>query len=90
MMIEQLNAEIKWVHSGQYYPYGDTYRVAEITCVNELAEATILKLCHNNGKLRKDVFYNSNLNMSEYFRGYYTIEKTRYGYTYIGVEPYTG
>lgn len=89
MIVEQLNAEITWAHVGQYHPYGDTVRVAEIACVEPLSEETILKLCNNDCRLPKSEWEKHYYDISMYFRGYYTIEKTDYGYKYTSVDPYT-
>ena len=89
METKQINATLNWSHVGQYRPYGDTYRVCEIHTTQELSVSDILSLIDNRGKLPKEEFDSKQLTMSEYFTGYYTIEKTQYGYLYTGVEPYT-
>lgn len=44
----------------------------------------------NGSKLPKEEWEKTHLNSAcIYFRGWYTIEKTNYGYKYIGCEPYT-
>jgi hypothetical protein len=89
MEAKQINATLNWSHVGQYHSYGDTYRVCEIHTTQELSVSDILSLVDNRGKLPKEEFDSKQLTMSEYFTGYYTIEKTQYGYLYTGVEPYT-
>ena len=86
--MKHLNVELKWTHAGQYHPYGGTYRICEIHTPDLIEENDILLLVGNGKKLSKDVFDSKKLTMLEYFTGYYTIEKTDYGYLYTGVEPY--
>ena len=89
-MAQQSSIDLKWVYVGQYNPYGDIYRVCELHTKDILDEDTILNLVGDNNKLRKDIFFDrgDQLTMGEFFTGYYTIEKTEYGYKYTGVEPY--
>ena len=85
----ETNVELKWTHTGQYRPYGDTFRECEIHTPDVLKEDDILLLVDNRGKLPKKEWEERTLNMMEYFRGWYTITKTPYGYKYVGCEPYT-
>ena len=89
MKVKTLNVDLKWTHVGQYRPYGDTHRVCEIHTTQELSEKDILDVVKHGNKLRKDIWEGKDLSIGEYFTGYYTIEKTKYGYKYEGVEPYT-
>ena len=89
METKQLNVELKWTHCGQYHAYGDTYRECEVHTPDVLEEKDILLLVDNRGKLPKKEWEKRTLDMMTYFRGWYTITKTDYGYKYIGCEPYT-
>lgn len=89
MEIKQLNCELKWTHAGQYRPYGDTFRECEIHTPDIIDERDILLLVGNENKLPKEVWSNNAGNIMTYFKGWYTIEKTSYGYKYVGCEPYT-
>lgn len=80
--------KLNWTKCGQMHAYGDTYRICEIITNEELEESKILELIRNGKKLRKDIFDSTKKTMIQYFTGYYTIEKTIYGYLYTGVEPY--
>lgn len=89
MNIEEIkDVDLKWVHVGQYHPYGDTHRVCEIRTKNTLDNKDILLLVKHDGTPSKEEFDSKQKTMSEYFAGYYTIEKKDYGYVYEKVEPY--
>ena len=88
MEIKQIEADLKWKQCGQSHPYGDTHRICEIHTKENLSKEDILLLVHNNGKMEKEEFDNTLKDMGTYFRGYYTLQKTYYGYLYHGVEPY--
>ena len=85
--------ELKVIHTGQYHAYGDTHREYEIHMTNEEICTTsideILKLCDNGSKLPKDEWQARTGNIDDYFKGYYTLMSTDFGYVYHGVEPYT-
>lgn len=87
METKQINAELNWVHVGQYNAYGDTHRICEITTNEKLDESVILSLVGNGSKLPEDKWKNAG-DATVYFRGYYTLKKTNYGYLYHAVEPY--
>lgn len=89
MEAKQLNAEVKWTHSGQYHAYGDTFRECEIHTPDTLEESDILLLVGNGNKLPKEEWKKHTGDIMIYFTGWYTITKTDYGYKYIGCEPYT-
>lgn len=89
METKQINAELNWTHVGQYNPYGDTHRICEVHTDENLDEKDILSLVHNGEKLPKQEWKQYNNNILTYFRGYYVLEKTPYGYLYHAVEPYT-
>jgi hypothetical protein len=82
--------QVNWVHVGQYHPYGDTFRVAEIRTDEELSTNEILKAV-NNGNTPSHEEYEAkpNKTAADYFRGWYFIERTSYGYKYTKQEPYT-
>ena len=87
---KQIECTLNWVHSGQYHPYGDTFRECEIHTNEIIDEKDILIMVNNGSKLPKEEWKKNHLNSAcIYFRGWYTIEKTNYGYKYIGCEPYT-
>ncbi len=89
MKVKQFNGDLKWTHSGQYRPYGDTFRECEIHTPDVLEESDILLLVRNRGKLPKEVWKQQYDDINAYFKGWYTITKTEYGYKYVGCEPYT-
>jgi hypothetical protein len=88
METRQINATVKWGKCGQDHPYGDTHRRCEIHTNEELTDKDILDLVGEHSKLPESEFDKGGLSMAQYFVGYYTIEKTDYGYFYHGVEPY--
>lgn len=88
MEATQINVECKWGKCGQDHAYGDTHRRCEIHTKQELTNAEILNLVNEHHKLPKEEFDKGGLTMAQYFCGYYTIEKTTYGYFYHGIEPY--
>ena len=89
MEVKQINAELNWTHVGQYNPYGATYRVCEIHTSEELNDADICLLVGNKTKPSKAAWDAKDLTAEEYFRGWYKVEKTDYGYLYTECEPYT-
>ena len=88
METRQINATLLWRKCGQDQPYGDTHRRCEIHTSEQLTDNDVLNLVGEHSKLPKSKFKESGLSMAQYFVGYYTIEKTDYGYFYHGVEPY--
>ena len=90
MEVKQINAELKWTHCGQKHAYGDSHYECEIHTQEVLEEKDILLLVNNGSRLpyeewkERTVGYNPDV----YFRGYYIITKTDYGYFYHGVYPY--
>ena len=80
--------EIKWKRCGQWHAYGDTHRECEIHTDEEMSDKEILARLGETGKMEESVFKNTEKTMEQYFRGYYTIKKTPYGYYYHGIEPY--
>lgn len=79
--------ELKWLRRGQQHPYGDSYYDCEIHTTEEMSDEEILKITKETGRLPYEQWKNHKT-MDEYFRGYYTIIKTNYGYLYKGVYPY--
>jgi len=79
--------ELKWLRHGQQRPYGDSYYDCEIHTTEEMSDEEILAITKETGRLPYEQWKNHKT-MDEYFRGYYTIEKTDYGYLYKGVYPY--
>ena len=88
MEVKQINAELKWTHCGQKHAYGDSHYECEIHTQEELEEKDILLLVNNGRRLPKEEWQKRHGDINEYFRGYYTITKTNYGYFYHGVYPY--
>ena len=80
--------EVTWTHVGQYRPYGDFFRVAEIrtkdTNPNSILE--IMKTFYGyNVPLKKD--WNSD-DWDSYFRGWCEVESIPGGFKYTKCEPY--
>jgi hypothetical protein len=80
--------QVEWTHVGQYRPYGDTFRVAEV--ITDASAEDVLELIK--------VFFNYNVplkenwnpnDMGDYFAGYCTVEPITGGYKYTKCEPYT-
>ena len=88
MEAKQINAELKWTHYGQKHAYGDSHYECEIHTQEELEEKDILLLVNNGRRLPYKEWKKRHRDINEYFRGYYTITKTNYGYFYHGVYPY--
>lgn len=82
--------QVNWVHVGQYNPYGDTFRVAEIRTDEELSTDEILKAVGNGDVPSREEYEANEPNntMGDYFRGWYFLERTPYGYKYTKQEPY--
>lgn len=87
--IKQYDVQLNWTKCGQLHAYGDTHRVCEIHTKEEIPENDLLLLVKNGSKMEKSKFDNTMKDMATYFRGYYTLQKTDYGYLYHAVEPYT-
>ena len=86
----QPECTLNWVHSGQYRPYGDTFKECEIHTNDSMKEKDLLLLVNNGSKLPKVEWDKHKFNSAAvYFQGWYTLEKTYYGYKYVGCEPYT-
>lgn len=84
----QIEAKLVWKKHGQIRPYGDSHYDCEIHTKEELSDADILQLTKETGRLPYEEWKKKRNNISDYFKGYYTIEKTNYGYFYHGVYPY--
>lgn len=84
----QIEAKLVWKKHGQIRPYGDNHYDCEIHTKEELSDADILQLTKETGRLPYEEWKKRRNNISDYFKGYYTIEKTDYGYFYHGVYPY--
>jgi hypothetical protein len=88
MEVKQLNVELKWVHCGQKHAYGDSHYECEIHTPDVMEEKELLLLVNNGNRLPYEEWRLHTGNAEVYFRGYYTLEKTTYGYYYHGVYPY--
>jgi len=88
----QLNGytyDIECVHSGQYHPYGDTFRVYNIKTNDENKESIldVVKIA-----LGYDVPQKKDWNcgdIDDYFNGYCEVEEIDGGFKYTKCEPYT-
>lgn len=80
--------ELKWLKHGQTRPYGDSHYICEIHTQDEMSDEEILKITREVGRLPYKEWKERSGNIVDYFKGYYTIEKTDYGYLYKGVYPY--
>ena len=81
--------QVEWTHSGQYRPYGDTFRVAEIK-TEDTNPQSILELMRVF--FRYDVPLKENWGkgtMAEYFAGWCTVEPIEGGFRYTKCEPWT-
>lgn len=80
-------------HTGQYRPYGDTFRVynIETTCQDKDIVVDMVKTILRPED--KNVPVNEEWRKLEgpdnYFRGYYELKVEPYGYRYIKCEPFT-
>lgn len=88
MEIKQIEAELVWKHHGQKHAYGDSHYECEIHTNQELSDDDILDLTDERGRLPYKEWKEKISNINDYFKGYYTIKKTDYGYYYHGVYPY--
>ena len=88
MEIQQIIADLKWKHRGQKHPYGDSHYECEIHTQDNLSDEDILNLTDEKGRLPYKEWKEKINNINDYFKGYYTIQKTPYGYFYHGVYPY--
>lgn len=86
MVIKQY--KLKWLEHGQRHPYRDSYYTCEIHTEDEMTDSEILSITKEEGRLPYEEWKKRINNISDYFKGYYTIEKTSYGYLYKGVYPY--
>lgn len=83
---------ITWVHSGQYRPYGDSFYVAEVktSCPSESIVAQALRLIDSSmPRYPKKMWDVITRDASIYFDGWFTLEKTAYGWKYTECKPYT-
>lgn len=87
MEVKQIDAKLIWQHCGQKNPYGDSHYECEIHTNQELSDEDILDLTDEKGRLPYKEWKKCD-DINDYFKGYYTIKKTDYGYYYHGVYPY--
>lgn len=81
--------EVECIHSGQYHPYGDTFRVFEIITSNKdpMSILNVMKeMFGYDVPLKKD--WNSH-DCYCYFKGYCEISTINGGFKYTKCEPYT-
>ena len=86
MVIKQY--ELKWIERGQRCYRSNAYYTCEIYTEDEMADDEILFITNEKGRLPYEEWKKRKNNINDYFKGYYTIEKTSYGYLYKGVYPY--
>lgn len=79
---------VKIAHSGQYFPYGDSYKVLDIT-TDATKEETIDFIVNELGYDVPPVEKWDRSTPENYFKGYYTIFSTISGWLYTKCEPYT-
>ncbi len=81
------------VHTGQYRPYGDTFRVYDIStnCPDKDIVVDFVKsfIAPQDRNIPVKEEWSKLPGPDNYFRGYYTIEKTSTGYRYTKCEPFT-
>ena len=80
--------KLKWLEHGQRHSYGDSHYTCEIHTEDEMTDSEILSITKEEGRLPYEEWKKRRNNINDYFKGYYTIEKTSYGYLYKGVYPY--
>ena len=80
--------DLKWLERGQRDFYSDSYYTCEIHTEDIMTDAEILFITSEQGRLPYEEWRKRMGNIMDYFKGYYTIEKTNYGYLYKGVYPY--
>jgi hypothetical protein len=80
--------KIECLHAGQDGPYSDMrYHIKVYLEENENPTIDeVLKVCDNGSRLPKSEW--SWKTPEIYFRGWYTLYKTDYGYEYYGYNPY--
>ena len=75
------------LHTGQYHPYGDTFRVFKIETTKSAKEV----VQYMKDTYGFDVPNEKDWDVTDpdsYFRGYYTLGKIDGGFIYTKVEPY--
>lgn len=89
--------KMKVLHTGQYRPYGDLHYVYEIetdATAEETLEFCKREILHSRDLPEEQDFFNANRNhemeMSEYFKGYYKFKRGQGCYIFEKVMPYTG
>lgn len=85
--------KVEQKHSGQYRRYGDSFYEWDIE-TDESKEAVIDYCLTNLAKINlpsEDVWRKNQRtsDMAYYFRGYYKLKKTEYGYYFTYVRPCT-
>lgn len=81
------------VHTGQYHPYGDTFRIYDIitNCPNKDIVVDMVKtfIAPEDKNVPVKEEWRNLEGPDNYFRGYYELKVEPYGYRYIKCEPYT-
>lgn len=80
-------------HTGQYRPYGDFFRIyhIETNCTDKDIVVDMVKtfIAPEDKNVPVKEEWSKLPGPDNYFRGYYTIEKTSTGYKYTKCEPFT-
>lgn len=82
--MDKLKDKIVHVHSGQYRRYGDFYRVWDINDPDASPDEILAHFFKDKQPLPNAAEFSANY----YFRGYYKLVKTEYGYRFTICEPY--
>lgn len=80
-------------HTGQYRPYGDTFRIYNINtyCPNKDIVVDMVKtfIAPEDKNVPVKEEWRKLEGPDNYFRGYYELKVEPYGYRYIKCKPYT-
>lgn len=91
--MDKLNDKIVHVHSGQYKRYGDFYRVWDIHDPDASPDEILAHFFKDKQPLPNAAEFSAKVHENGfdpgyYFRGYYKLVKTEYGYRFTIYEPY--
>lgn len=91
--MDKLEDKIVHVHSGQYRRYGDYYRVWDINDPDASPDEILAHFFKDGQPLPNAAEFSAKTwkggsDPAYYFRGYYKLVKTEYGYRFTICEPY--
>lgn len=91
--MDKLKDKIVYVHSGQYRRYGDFYRVWDINDPDASPDEILAHFFKDKQPLPNAAEFSAktrkgDFDIGYYFRGYYKLDKTEYGYRFTICEPY--